>query len=168
MLYVKGKLETIAIDYDNVFAKCPDCGALHKIDLVETLDIAQDVHTAVFCEKCTKQREEEGREEERLMCDYCEHCKEVLPGADICGKTGAFVLLDSVQTDHYYHCEGKEFGYAEVLPKNEDTCYQCEHHWVDENINDVCRKSGQVIARQGEETIDFNWCKGKFFEEMED
>lgn len=109
MLYVKGKSETVAIDYDNVYAKCPDCGVLHKIDLVETLDIAQDVHTAVFCEKCTKQREEEGREEERLMCDYCGNCLPDEYGINVCSKTGTVVSVGKKRTDGYFWCKGEEF-----------------------------------------------------------
>lgn len=107
MLYVKGNLETVAIDYDNVFAKCPDCGHLHNIDLVEILDIAEDVHTSVFCERCLKQREQEG-EKKIVSCDYCDRCTHK-HGISVCQESSVAVMVGGKNTNSYFWCNGEEF-----------------------------------------------------------
>ena len=56
MFYVKGKLETIAIEEDNVFTTCPICGEEFSVDLLEVLvDGHGDLYgTNVYCNECSK------------------------------------------------------------------------------------------------------------------
>ena len=55
---VEGK-KRVHIGYDNVYAQCPGCNRLHKVDLQSIL---QDIEgtdlcdTNVFCEVCTRIR----------------------------------------------------------------------------------------------------------------
>ena len=116
MLYVKGNLEPIAIDYDNVYSKCPNCGKLHVIDLVETLDITGDEQASVFCESCTKEREQEREisKDEDVQCGFCRNREEIVPGTCACDKSGVLILIKDKKTDHYYHCEGENFEFMKV------------------------------------------------------
>lgn len=57
MLYVKsecGKL--VPITYDGVFTKCPDCGAVHQVDIAEMMECCGgDVEEcSAYCEKCSR------------------------------------------------------------------------------------------------------------------
>ena len=55
---VEGK-KRVHIGYDNVYAQCPGCNKLHKVDLQ---DILQNIEgsdlgdTQVYCEQCTRIR----------------------------------------------------------------------------------------------------------------
>lgn len=57
MLYVKSETgELIPVTYEDVFAKCPGCGAVHQVDISNIMEsCGGDVEGAnVYCEECSK------------------------------------------------------------------------------------------------------------------
>lgn len=60
MIYAKAKIGEhaevrIALDYDNVFTVCPQCGKEHSIDISEFFqDEDFDFDSSVYCEDCSK------------------------------------------------------------------------------------------------------------------
>lgn len=62
MLYVKEKIGVaevrVALQYDNVFTVCPDCGKEHKVDLADFLaDEDFDIEfSEIYCVECTAKR----------------------------------------------------------------------------------------------------------------
>ena len=56
MFYAINGKKKVPITYSNVYAQCPKCGVLHKVDLVdlmlETEGVLEDVQ--VLCEKCSR------------------------------------------------------------------------------------------------------------------
>lgn len=55
-----GEPVTLPIEDDNVFTHCPDCGKEHAVDIVELAGGGDfDLYgSSVFCEACTKKRQE--------------------------------------------------------------------------------------------------------------
>lgn len=60
MIYAKAKIGEhaevrIALDYDNVFTVCPQCGKEHSIDISEFFQDGDfDFDCSVYCEDCSK------------------------------------------------------------------------------------------------------------------
>ena len=61
MFYMKHKGKRLLIESDNVYTTCPLCGKEHVVNLQDILgDRNGDLYgTAVYCEKCSAQREQD-------------------------------------------------------------------------------------------------------------
>lgn len=58
---IKGK-KKVPIDYDNVYARCPQCGVLHKIDLCDIiLQTKGDLDVQIYCHACSVERAKQYR-----------------------------------------------------------------------------------------------------------
>lgn len=61
MFYMKHKGKRLEINDDNVYAICPGCGKEEKVNLKDILSCEHaDLNsTAVYCEECSAQREQD-------------------------------------------------------------------------------------------------------------
>ena len=46
---------------------------------------------------------------ERTNCFNCNNCTYIAEGDHICDMDNEFVISDWEPTEHFYHCEGKDF-----------------------------------------------------------